>query len=60
MGSVWEEAIYVVLGVIMRKSICRFHEAAQMAMELISLLSTAARFSGVAFRQPIPVPVRYS
>ncbi|KAJ8500405.1 hypothetical protein OPV22_010957 [Ensete ventricosum] len=60
MGGIWEEAIHVVLGVIMRKSFCRLHEVSHMAMEFISLVSTALLFSGVALRRPVPVPPRYS
>ena len=60
MGGIWQEAIHVVLGVIMRKSFCRLHEVSHMAMELISLISTVLRFSGVALRSPVPVPARYS
>ncbi|XP_008809985.2 uncharacterized protein LOC103721513 [Phoenix dactylifera] len=59
MGS-WEAVISVVLGVIMRKSICRFQEMGKMAMEFISVLSTALRFSGLLFRRPVPVPTTYS
>ncbi|KAM0953772.1 hypothetical protein DsansV1_C01g0003501 [Dioscorea sansibarensis] len=52
----WETAISVVLGVVMRKSICRFQEVGQIAMEFMSVFATAIRFSGLVFRRPVAVP----
>ena len=57
MGS-WEAAVSVVLGVIMRKSFCRFQEVGQMAIEFMSVLFTAVRFSGVVFRRPVALSTR--
>ncbi|KAH7677746.1 hypothetical protein IHE45_07G103900 [Dioscorea alata] len=57
----WETAISIVLGVVMRKSICRFQEVGQIAMEFMSVFATAIRFSGLVFRRPVAVPAgRYS
>jgi hypothetical protein len=44
-------AIQVVLGVVMRRSICRLHEVVAMAVELGTALLVAVRFSGTAFRR---------
>ncbi|CAM0884810.1 unnamed protein product [Alopecurus aequalis] len=44
-------AIHVVLGVVMRRSICWLHEAVAMAVELGTALLVAVRFSGTAFRR---------
>lgn len=59
MGS-WEAVISVVLGVIMRKSICRFQEIGKVAKEFMSVLSTAVWFSGLVYRRPVAVTTRYS
>ncbi|VAH85888.1 unnamed protein product [Triticum turgidum subsp. durum] len=51
-------AIHVVLGVVMRRSICRLHEVVAMAVELGTVLLVAVRFSGMAFRRtPAPTQV---
>ncbi|KAJ0978423.1 hypothetical protein J5N97_013897 [Dioscorea zingiberensis] len=54
----WEAAVSVVLGVIMRKSFCRFQEVGVVAMEFMSVLVTAIRFSGVVFRRPVALSAR--
>ncbi|KAL0914952.1 hypothetical protein M5K25_015345 [Dendrobium thyrsiflorum] len=48
----WEAMISVVLGVIMRKCICRFHEAGLVVMEFVSVFESALRSSGIVFWQP--------
>lgn len=47
--------IHSVLGVIMRRSICRLHEVVAIAVELGTALLVAVRFSGMVFRRP-PTP----
>lgn len=54
----WEAAVSVVLGVIMRKSFCRFQEVSQVAIEFMSVLITASRFAGVVFRRPVALSAR--
>jgi hypothetical protein len=49
-------AIHVVLGVVMRRSICRLHEVIAMVVELGTALLVAVRFSGTAFRRTTPLP----
>jgi hypothetical protein len=49
-------AIHVVLGVVMRRSICRLHEVIAMVLELGTALLVAVRFSGTAFRRTTPPP----
>lgn len=44
-------AIHLVLGVVMRRSICRLHEVVAMVVELGRALLVAVRFSGTAFRR---------
>ncbi|KAG1338105.1 hypothetical protein COCNU_04G004110 [Cocos nucifera] len=56
----WEDAFSIVLGVIMRKSLYRFQEVGQIAMEFVSLFTSAVRFSGLVYRRPIPVSARYA
>lgn len=56
----WESAISVVLGVIMRKSICMLHEASKMIIEYMSVATAAVRFTGYAVRGPVWVQVAYS
>ncbi|KAG0466344.1 hypothetical protein HPP92_017924 [Vanilla planifolia] len=48
----WEAFVSVVLGVIMRKSICRFQEASLMAMELIAIFASTLRSSSMVYMQP--------
>lgn len=48
----WDSVISVVLGVIMRKCICRFHEAGLVAMEFFAIFESAFRSSSAVFRQP--------
>ncbi|CAM0884812.1 unnamed protein product [Alopecurus aequalis] len=41
--------IHVVLGVVMRRTICRLHEVVAMVVELGSALQVAVRFSRSVF-----------
>lgn len=56
----WEAAFSMVLGVILRKSLYRFQEVGQIAIEFVSLFASAVRFSGLVHRRPIPVSARYA
>lgn len=48
--------ISIVLGVIMRKSISRFHEIAKISIEFImSLLTVGISSNGLAFRRSGPL-----
>ena len=49
-------AIHVVLGVVMRRSICGLQEVVAMAVELGTALLVAVRFSGTAFRRTTAPP----
>ncbi|RZS26779.1 hypothetical protein BHM03_00060173 [Ensete ventricosum] len=60
-------AFFTVMGIWVSSESCveeslpkGLHEVSHMAMEFISLVSTALLFSGVALRRPVPVPPRYS
>ncbi|KAK8950088.1 hypothetical protein KSP40_PGU021775 [Platanthera guangdongensis] len=48
----WDAVISVVLGVVMRKCICRFHEAGLVAVEFFAVFESVLRSSGLVFRQP--------
>ena len=47
-------AIHVVLGVVMRRSMCRLHEVVATVVEVGTALLVAVRFSGTAFRRMPP------
>uniref|UniRef100_A0A453GSM8 Uncharacterized protein n=3 Tax=Triticinae TaxID=1648030 RepID=A0A453GSM8_AEGTS len=55
--STMDCVIHVVLGVAMRRCICRLHEVVAMAMEVGTALLVAVRFSGMAFRHT-PAPTQ--
>ncbi|RWR92212.1 hypothetical protein CKAN_02142100 [Cinnamomum micranthum f. kanehirae] len=44
----WEAVTSAVLGVIMRKCICRIQDLWHLLTDFVSVLVTAFRFSGVA------------
>ncbi|PKU62552.1 hypothetical protein MA16_Dca024683 [Dendrobium catenatum] len=50
----WETTISIVMGVVIRKSLCCFAELGLVMLDLISVFTSTVRFSSFFFRQQGP------
>nr|DAD26394.1 TPA_asm: hypothetical protein HUJ06_027862 [Nelumbo nucifera] len=56
----FEDGISILLGVILRKSICRLQDLGYLVMDLISVIVSTIRFSELVFRRSTATSGRYS
>lgn len=53
-SSCWETGVWIVLGVMMRKCLCRFDELGELVSDLVSVVLSAIRFSRVMVLRSSP------